>query len=335
LAGGDSTRGTLLALAVLALAPARAFSEERLRLESTPVSLEAGRPERESVGELRFLGGLVLRSPDEGFGGLSGARVGVDGTLLTAVSDEGRWFTIALEQDAHGRLVRARGLESGPLVGVDGEPLPDKVDQDAEDLTVLADGALMVSFEHRHRLLVYRGTPQPLAARPTSFSSPPGLERAPRNGGIEALATLADGRIVALTEEQPDGDGLAAWIGDGSGNWERLRYRPAAAPRPSAAAGLPGGDLIVLERHYSPASGLWIRLVRVSGAAIRPGAELAGRLVAELKPPLAIDNFEALAVRPAPRPEDEALVYLLSDDNFNSLQRTLLLLFALPREPVH
>ena len=51
--------------------------------------------------------------------------------------------------------------------------------------------------------------------------------------------------------------------------------------------------------------------------------------LAELSLPLSVDNFEALAVRP-----DGAggwHLFLLSDDNFNPLQRTLLLQFQLPK----
>jgi hypothetical protein len=54
---------------------------------------------------------------------------------------------------------------------------------------------------------------------------------------------------------------------------------------------------------------------------------LEGRVIAEFLPPVTVDNFEGVAVR---RGEDgETLVYVLSDDNFNPDQRTLLLMFEL------
>lgn len=43
--------------------------------------------------------------------------------------------------------------------------------------------------------------------------------------------------------------------------------------------------------------------------------------------PLVIDNFEGLAVRELPR--GGLLLYLISDDNFNFFQQTLLLQFRL------
>jgi hypothetical protein len=45
-----------------------------------------------------------------------------------------------------------------------------------------------------------------------------------------------------------------------------------------------------------------------------------------MKPPLLIDNFEAIAAHVTPR--GETLLLLLSDDNFNPVQRTLLTAFA-------
>ena len=54
---------------------------------------------------------------------------------------------------------------------------------------------------------------------------------------------------------------------------------------------------------------------------------LRGALLARFARPLTVDNYEGVAVtRDA---DGVTLVYILSDDNFNFLQRTLLLLFRL------
>ena len=58
-------------------------------------------------------------------------------------------------------------------------------------------------------------------------------------------------------------------------------------------------------------------------------ARLFGTPVAELRQPHSVDNFEAIAARPAP--DGSILVYLLSDDNRSELQRTLLLQFRWSR----
>jgi hypothetical protein len=54
----------------------------------------------------------------------------------------------------------------------------------------------------------------------------------------------------------------------------------------------------------------------------------AAYTLAVLRLPLSVDNFECIAVRPGPR--DGRYIYLLSDNNQNPQQRTLLLQFYAP-----
>jgi len=93
---------------------------------------------------------------------------------------------------------------------------------------------------------------------------------------------------------------------------------------------LPRGDLLVIEHRYSAETGSIVRFVRVPRNAIAPNRRLEGLEMALLEPPLTTENFEAVSARRgAP---GEALVYVMSDDNFNPLQRTLLMLFAIKEE---
>jgi hypothetical protein len=184
-----------------------------------------------------------------------------------------------------------------------------------------------VSFEHKHRIWRYGPQEEPLAGRPTAWPKPKGLDQAPDNGGLEAMVALADGRLLALTEEQENGAGMAGYLWHGD-TWSPVTYRPHVAFRPTAASRLPGSDdLLVMERAFQPLSGPRVRLVRIAAGDIRPGAELRGEELARWGLPLTVDNFEALATRRGL--EGETLIYLLSDDNFSLLQRTLLLMFAL------
>jgi hypothetical protein len=321
-----ASRASRIGLAVaLVVAPSLALPET-IEVRADAVSLSEADPSLRSVGALEFRGGLRLSSPDARFGGWSGLHVSDDGAELTAIGDEGHWLTARIEYDGQGQLAGLADATLGPLHGEDGAPLAVKTAQDAESLARLPDGAWLVGFEHWHRLRVYRGREHPLAGRPTTFTSPPDLERAPSNGGLEALAAVPDGRLVALSEEFVENGLLAGWVGR-DGRWERLHYRASGAPVPSDMTALPSGDLLVLERSYAPLVGNTIRVRLVPATRIAPGALLEGRLLAELKRPLTVDNFEGIATRRNER--GETLVYLLSDDNHNPLQRTLLLMFAL------
>ena len=134
------------------------------------------------------------------------------------------------------------------------------------------------------------------------------------------------------TSRRPgDPEGRAAFLWDGK-SWAELSYRTESGFKPTAAALLPDGAVLVLERRFSLIGGLAIRLVRLETDTIGPGTIVQGKALARFSPPLAIDNMEAMAVRRGSK--GETLIYLLSDDNFNPLQRTLLLRFELdPKDP--
>ena len=89
---------------------------------------------------------------------------------------------------------------------------------------------------------------------------------------------------------------------------------------------LPNGDLLVLERRFTPLTGVACRIRRIPLDAIRPGARLDGETVLEADMGHQIDNMEALGVQAAG--DGRVILTLFSDDNFSILQRNLLLRFA-------
>jgi hypothetical protein len=83
----------------------------------------------------------------------------------------------------------------------------------------------------------------------------------------------------------------------------------------------------VLERRYVPFGIFSAQLKRVRGSAITAGAKVAGTLLLALQYPLDTENFEAVAVYE--HPLGGTMIFLVSDDNYHPLQRTLLLQFRL------
>jgi hypothetical protein len=107
----------------------------------------------------------------------------------------------------------------------------------------------------------------------------------------------------------------------------RLGYRPPGEHRITDAALLPDGRLIVLNRSFSLVEGVSVIVTLVDlGGDLSPGRILEGRQIARIDPPLTIDNMEALAIGER---GGRTIVWMASDDNFNPLQRTLLLEFEL------
>jgi len=277
------------------------------------------------VGGLSYKGGLVLTSTDRRFGGWSGMQISADGTQLRAISDEGWWLAARLVE-TDGRVSGLVDAQLGALAGIDGKPGTAKADNDAEALAIDAEGNLIVAFERHHRLWRYGPWPDGLEATPRAVAIPSGLAAAPGNSGVEALTRLPDGRLLALTEGLEAGpDAFAGWIVGPKGS-EPVSWTRTADYHATDLALLPGGDVLVLERRYTPATGPGMRLLRLKGSDIVAGARLTGSVLAELPARLSIDNMECLSVRVV---DGHTRVYVLSDDNYNPLERTLLLVFEL------
>ena len=295
---------------------------EPIAIEATPIPLSAEEHDRDTVGQLRYRGGLHLSTDNSRFGGLSALGISADGRRLVALSDDGQRFSARLVYDRVGNLAGLRDADLASLAGLDGRPFSSKADGDVESMSPGVEGEIIVAFERRHRLLRYL----PGVTVPEPLPEPVEMSDLPFNNGVEALTLLADGSLLALSEGKRNRDAVVGWISDSNG-WSVLTYQAADGFRVTGAATHPGGDVLVLERLFTLRGQNAIRLKRIAAAAIQAGARLEGTTIAELRPPLTIDNFEGIEARRGQR--GEVLVYLVSDDNFNAEQRTLLMMFEL------
>ena len=89
-----------------------------------------------------------------------------------------------------------------------------------------------------------------------------------------------------------------------------------------------------LERRVGLLGGWGNRIVHIDAASLKAGAAdggiLEGREIARLNPPVNVDNFEGIDVRRAA--DGRLMVYILSDNNFLVLQRTLMMMFEWPEK---
>lgn len=311
-----------IAAAIAATVSARA---EPIEIDTAPVVLNLENPGQRTVGRLRYLGGLRLSSRDDRFGGLSGLTFDDESWRITAVSDHGYWFRARLVVDADGAPRALAETTLSPILDHHGKPVRPPW-SDAEAVERAADGGYLVSFERKHRIERYPA--RPTGARPEPVFVPEALAGAPRNGGLEALAVLGAGRLLAVSEELRDWRGdLVGWLLE-DGRARALGYVTRNRFKPTDFAVLPDGDVLALERRFTPISGVAARLVRIARGTIVPGARLEGSELARLIPPLTVDNMEGLAARRGA--DGGTLVYMLSDDNYNRLlQVTILLAFRL------
>lgn len=312
-----------LAIAMCLVALSTAASQYKV----SPIVLDEENAHRIEVGRLIWRGGFSITGTDNRFGGLSALHVTPDGQRMHAVTDRGNWVTATLtyqENDLSGM----RNIEITPLLDVNGKPLKGRL-RDAESLAI--GNSLVISFERKHRLWRYTRRIGGYPGLPTPMKTPAGFYRLSDNGGIEAMTRLCDGRLLVLAEKKFDQrPGIVGWI-QTSSDWFSFRYQTKATLRPTGSVTLPNCDIAVVERSFSVVSGLKIRVTRVRTAEIQPTKLISPEELAYLSYPLSVDNFEGIAARVSKN--GKTLIYLVSDDNFNSEQRTLLVMFELNATP--
>ena len=298
----------------------------QVEVQAKAVALDANNPTRTKVGELTYAGGLELHSTDASFGGLSGLVVSEDGMHFLAISDRGTWLAGTLAYSGP-KLSGVTGVSEAPILDWRGQELTFG-NNDSEGLAFV-DKEIYVSFERFHRIWRYSlasmTAPDAIFGQTAlALDSFPGLADQPSNGGLETITGLADGSLLAISEEARTEDGNAkAWIVRGK-EAQTLSLPVSDGFAPTDAATLANGDVLLLERRFNLVSGAAMRLRLISADSIRAGGVMTARPVAEISAPLTVDNMEGLAVVPEGK---GYRLLIVSDDNFNILQRTLLLSF--------
>jgi len=307
--------GLAAALALGACAPSHAAPDPPAPLAVTarpvPQWLPGSAPPV-NVGSFLYAGGLELSAPKGShFGGLSDLDVQPDGRFI-AVEDEGELVRGKIVLDAKGRLAGVEGVTKAVLGNPEGGAVSGgKADSDSEGLARWPNGDLMVSFEGRNRIWLYPASGGPPHAVP--FPDAP----FPVNDGMEALAIDPQSGPTAYLVGREDtretwicrlAEACVPYLTAGKAEYGKL----------VAARALPGRRWAFLFRDFSALGGITSRLAITD----RAGAELDLLTIAR---PANVDNTEGVA--PVVRPDGTIRFYLISDDNFASNQRTLLLAY--------
>jgi hypothetical protein len=287
--------------------------------------------ENRRFGALEFVGGLVLQSKHKHFGGISGLHIEADGERFTAHSDRGYWLRGKFKRDGD-RIVAIENAEMAPMRGPDGRPLGSRKWFDTEALT--SDGEnFFVGIERANRILRYR-IADGLNARGIPVQIPNGIRELPFNQGLEALAFVPKemplaGSLLAISELGLDQNGNILAFILGGPTPGIFAIKRIGSFEVSDAAISPSGHLVVVERFFRFISGIHLRIRAIPLAEIRPGAVADGKVLLEADGAFEIDNMEALAI--TKNAAGETLLTLISDNNFNYFQRTVLLRFRWPQ----
>jgi len=285
-----------------------------------PIALFPEQPDRTQLGSFTYLGGWQLTSSASAFGGLS--SLAVEGRRFFAISDAG-----GLVQFTLGRFGHVSDAQAMPLPPAC-RPGSDKVDRDSESLAHdPVTGEWWVGYEWRNAICRINGD-FTIGER---VAHPRAMAHWPRTGGAETLLKLADGRFLVIAERDADDKRVRPALlfdrdpSDPAAIADPLGYRPPPGFSPTDAAQLPDGRILILNRRFGLDTLFTACITLVDARALRKGAVLSGRIIAKLEAPATPENFEGIAVT-----VDDArtIIWVISDNNFASWQRTLLLKFA-------
>ena len=313
--------------------PAQSSSAEPITVSTRSITGFQRAAIGEPVDGLIFQGGLELNSSHPDFGGLSSLAF-FDATHFVMVTDEGRFVSGALTL-ADGTPSEMMDVEIDVIRNSSGAPLPRKFAQDSEavDIIFREDGTSVarVGFEHLTRIADFEITDGRPGGAAREIAIPDWLTALRTNESIESVcvappASPVAGSTLIITEAHSLAPGT--WAATLLGNRDRgdLHLAKAGGVNPTDCAFLPDGDLLVLERSFAFLT-FTAQIRRIDADQVRPGATMEGEVIFSASGG-EIDNFEALGVRRLPN--GETRLTIVSDDNFNSFQRTLLLDFTLP-----
>jgi hypothetical protein len=303
-------------------------------IQAAPIAFFDNRdPSRTRFGALAFLGGLELTSNDPNFGGISAIHVDAAGKRFLAINDRGAWLSGRIAYE-HGRPAGLANVEMAPMLGENGKPLAKRGWYDTESLT--EDGAdhAYVGIERVQRIVRF-DLKKGLRARGEPIPVPPEFKGLANNQSLECLAAapkgspLKDDLIVVTERSLDDAGNHRAFLLAGGKPFKTFSVKRSEDFDVSDCAILAPNDLLLLERHYSIARGVAMRIRRIPLASIKAGALVDGDTLIKADLAYQIDNMEGIGVsRDA---QGDTVLTLISDDNFSPIQRTLLLQFKLAR----
>lgn len=269
---------------------------------------------------LRVVGSWVLHSRHQQFGGYSALVPLPDGQLL-AYSDRGGFLRFTPPAEGSAALPGHVGIGQVPV-----DPRKRYLSFDHEAATHdPRTGRRWIAVETSNAIRRFDA-----AGRPDGALRPRPMRNWPANEGSEALVRLRDGRFIVLAEGKPGSTppysvGLL-FAGDpvDEAQAETFLFPRQGRYRPTDMALLPDGRVLILQRSITLGLPPFGALLAVADpATIRQGQPWRWQMLAALAPPLPRENYEALAITPAPH--GGVHLWIMSDDNQAGLQRTLLL----------
>ncbi len=299
--------------------PLESIHAAGFQVHAARLPLKTSALEIPSALSLRLDSAWELTSNNREFGGISAMHA--SGDALVLLSDRGALIRLLADR---ARLDWKANIAPVPL-GCEGGNK--EGGRDTESLVSdRQTGTLWIGMEIRNAIC--------RIARPALGGlrvwAPSAMRNWSSTSGPEAMVRLPDGRFLVFQEETQraelllfDRDPL-----EPEATALRMYYRPPTGFRPVDAALLPDGRLLVLNRRFSLPFDFEAQLTIVDLRAMRKDAVISGPVIARFEGDRLGENFEAVSVDDD---GSELVIWLATDSNFISLQRTLLLRLVWPR----
>ncbi|GGY40073.1 esterase-like activity of phytase family protein [Parvularcula lutaonensis] len=309
----------LFAAAFFALSPGEPI-EIDVRFERFSGLRPAGR----EIGCMTMTSGTTAYGPPQ-FGGYSGIDLDTENKRAVFLSDRGQlWFADVVIGE-HGKL---QLLSNHVIRYFQRDKLAPGGGKDTEALVPYKDGWLIT--RERDNDAVYAevlGREMNVLSSEVDLSFVRGLSR---NTGFEAAARVSDDEVVFISECKIGGSRAPIVLWDGDEPTLAGYYRTERDFAVTDATADPDTDrLFVLERAYDRFHGprAKVKVLRISDLRSLDGGDVRARNLGRLNVLDGADNMEGIAFyRSADGGEN---LLLVSDDNFNPVQRTVLMTLRL------
>lgn len=289
---------------------------------------------------LTFIEALTLRSEHPQFGGWSGLAFDARTQQLIAVSDTGHWLSFT--PPAPGKDTETRmAARMGPLLAPNGQPVGSGTPRDIEAIA-LTDAGIWLSYESPRSGLYFSSKRDIGEARfqvqhqYTELFS--GLAKGYGIESLTAMRTAAGTQtLLAIAEraqeeseagEKTRPDTRAAWLIEpgkdaaGKSQVRQLTLHGLDGYDLSEVAWSAHCGLFGVQRKLTWYGRLKVRLVKLNITGDRMDSEV---LFAGDSSGTSVDNYEGLAI--VDRQPGACELYMLSDDNFLPVQKTILMQF--------
>ena len=301
---------------VLLLAPG---SEVKAQQESIlmpnikvePIPLDSNDLSFKQLGKLTYRGGVKIIPNDTLFRGFSGILISPNGKDLIAVGYGAKWMRGSVSYDTNGNLSGFSVDTVIVLQGLDGKPIKEKKDRDAECLTY--DGNYYyVGFEENTRIWRYKnlyGKAEEVALPDEALKN----EWFNPGAGFSSVAAIKNGTVLAFLEGCWDlnYNTKGSYISDSLK--EVIWFKSSWPYLLVDLAPLPNGDLISLQvtRVYSEKYD-HTRISRVGFNQDDLSKVLNPETLGIIKAPMTTAaKYESVTSRLGP--DNEVYIYLMSD----------------------